>query len=288
MKQVHIVDGNNWFSRMYFTGSDNFSMLFSDYISLRQKYRGRHIFVFDTCKSERRLALYPEYKEGRKSSLTEEQSIEFKKLLNVFMNVLKFSGVSVLEGGGYEADDYISMLTQALKRSQNVLIHSTDADFLQLVSENVSVCKPYKGEHTIINNSNFTEHTGVDKKFFIDYKSLIGDKSDNIPGIPGIGEKTAQKYINLYGSYKEIVAKLLNQDKVSKTEMKFIDGEAEFNLAKSLVDLSIVLKDDILKNRIKNMIKSTSINMEELHKLLSDNHLESEYTTVKDICKTFQ
>ena len=103
-----------------------------------EKTKGRFIVAFDTTKSERRLKLYPEYKAGRKTSLTPEEYEEFKKNLNAFIKILKNMNITVLEGNGYEADDYIAITTQMLKRF-HVYIHSTDQDFFT-ISKSASKC----------------------------------------------------------------------------------------------------------------------------------------------------
>ena len=295
MESVHILDGNNFFSRVFFAGGRNMTAIINAFIQIRRKNKGRFIVAFDTTKSERRLKLYPEYKAGRKTSLTPEEYEEFKKNLNAFIKILKNMNITVLEGNGYEADDYIAITTQMLKRF-HVYIHSTDQDFLQLVNQRVSVVKPESnGEYTTITYDNFFEIVGVPPQFFVDFKAMVGDTSDNIPGIHGIGKGTATKYINEYGNYYDIVDALkpkLNEKakskQPSKTEMKIIEGVKDFELAMQLVDLSIVYKDITLKNLVREKVENTKQDMNAVLEALSEIDSEDCFDVVQAVCRTFK
>lgn len=295
MESVHILDGNNFFSRVFFAGGRNMTAIINAFIQIRRKNKGRFIVAFDTTKSERRLKLYPEYKAGRKTSLTPEEYEEFKKNLNAFIKILKNMNITVLEGNGYEADDYIAITTQMLKRF-HVYIHSTDQDFLQLVNQRVSVIKPESnGEYTTITHDNFFEIVGVPPQFFVDFKAMVGDTSDNIPGIHGIGKGTATKYINEYGNYYDIVDALkpkLNEKakskQPSKTEMKIIEGVKDFELAMQLVDLSLVYKDITLKNLVREKVENTKQDMNAVLEALSEIDSEDCFDVVQAVCRTFK
>ena len=292
MDKVHILDGNNFFSRVFFAGGRSLSAVISQFIKMRQRYKGRFIVTFDTTKSERRLKRYPEYKAGRKSSLTPEEYEVFKATLNAFMRVLQNMKVTIMEGDGYEADDYIAMLCKMLKRF-HVFIHSTDQDFLQLVSDRVTCVKP-DGEGNVenITPENFTEYVGIDKKFFVDYKAMIGDKSDNIPGIDGIGPGKAAKYINDYGCYDDIVAALkpklcetVKSRQPNETEKKILNGGNAFNLAKTLVDLSLVYDDDKLKNLVRDKVTKTKLDLRNVLEILTEFDSEETFDAVRALCK---
>jgi DNA polymerase I len=281
MDKCHIIDGNNFFSRVYFAGGNTLQVVVNAFIQSTRKWKGDIIFCFDTTKSKRRLEIYPEYKAGRKSSLSPEEYEQFKKMMYSFMDILKNMKVRVLEGDDYEADDYIAVLSKSLKRF-HVYIHSTDQDFYQLISENVTVVKPSSEGDTEINVDNFTEVTGVDRKFFLDCKSMCGDKSDNIPGIEGIGPGKASKYINEYGSYQEIVEALklkLNETVKSKrpnaTEMKIVEGEEGFKLARQLIDLSICYTDKNLIKLVKDKANKTKLDLDKVLEILTEWNSEA-------------
>lgn len=292
MENVHILDGNNFFSRVWFVqGFPDLESVINAFLKFRQKNKGRTLVAFDTTKSKRRLEIHPEYKAGRKSSMTEEEYAFFKRNLNAFIDLLKNSGIDVLEGDGYEADDYIAMATNLLKR-YHVFIHSTDKDFLQLVSKRVTFAMPTKEELVYVTPENFTEIVGVDLIYAADYKSIIGDKSDNIKGIEGIGEKTAQKYINAYGTYEQICKYLENKaqepkkkDQPTKTEMKFLNGKEGFEMAKQLIDLSLVNDDKELKNLVSKKVRQRKIDKKGIVKALSEVDSQSAYSTVVMLCR---
>lgn len=295
MEKAHIVDGNNFFSRVFFAGGRDLTSVYNQYIQFRRKNKGKLIFTFDTTKSTRRLAIYPEYKAGRKSSLTEEEYEQFKKTLNAFINVLKNTRVTVLEGEGYEADDYIAILSKLLKR-YHVHVHSTDKDFLQLVSDRVTIVKPHgDGTYLFITPENFQEVVGVYPDFYLDFKSMVGDPSDNIPGIKGIGETTAARFINMYGSYAEILLALrpkLNAmkkaDQPSKTELKLLEGEPAFNLAKQLIDLTVPQYDNDLKILVSKKVTELNTDLEKVLEILTEIDSEDLFDTIKAACQTFQ
>lgn len=289
---VHIIDGNNWFTKHYFTGMDNMTDVVARWIRFCNGHKGRIIFAFDTTKSARRLQIYPEYKAGRKTSLTPEQYEAFTKLMGDFRKLVKSMGYTVLCGHGYEADDYVAVTSRMLK-AYDVRIYSTDHDFLQLVNSYISVIwsKP-EGEIKITPDS-FEENVGVGQEYFMDYKCMIGDKSDNIPGIEGIGEVTAKKYIDEYGHYNEILEALRpkldapkKKDQPNKTELKLINGENGFNIAKELIDMSINYKDLVLRDLIKKAVKETAYHGEACLEILSENDAESSFSLVKELCKT--
>lgn len=291
IQKVHIIDGNNFFTKHYFTGMDNMSECVSRLSQFCNRYKGRIMWAFDTTKSQRRLSLYPEYKAGRKTSLTPEQYEQFKNLMGEFRCLIKAMGYTEFDGKGYEADDYISVVSKMLK-SYKVYIHSTDHDFLQLVSDNVSIVwNKNDGEHIIIPD-NFVEEVGVGMEYFMDYKCMIGDKSDNIPGIDGVGEVTAKKYIDLYGHYKDIVEalkpKLAETKKAkqpTKTELKILNGVETMRIARELVDLSINYKDLVLRDLVKKCVKESVCDKEKILEILTNGDAETSFDIIKALCK---
>ena len=296
MDKVNILDGNNFFSRVFFDGGRELSCVVTAFIKLRQRYKGRFLVTFDTSKSERRLAMYPEYKAGRKSSLSPEEYEVFKSTMGAFMRVVKNMKVSVLEGDGYEADDYIAMVTAMLKRF-HVHIHSTDKDFWQLVSNRVTIIRPTNKFNKVdpLTPENFVEVVGVPQEFFLDYKCMIGDKSDNIPGIDGVGPGRAAKYINEFGCYADILEALkpkLAETKKSKqpngTEMKILNGPAAMKLAKDLMDLSVVYRDARLKNLVSEKVKNTVYSAENILEILTDFDSEECFDVVRAQCKNLK
>lgn len=154
---------------------------------------------------------FPQYKATREKLDDELQEVFDNSLLRV-EELLKAFGIPLISVDGYEADDVIGTLaTMAESQGRDVVIVSGDKDFYQLISERVSLLNPGRrgpaaiGEQ-IVTIENASERLGVAPEFVIDYLGLVGDSSDNIPGVRGIGAKTAQVLINTYGNIESIIA----------------------------------------------------------------------------------
>lgn len=166
------------------------------------------VATFDRKAPTFRHNEYKDYKAGRKKMPDElaEQFPVVKELLN------KLS-INIFEIDGFEADDLIGTLAvYAEKNNIEVYIVTGDRDALQLASDNIKVVITKKGitEKEIYDKNRMTEDYGVTPKQFIDVKGLMGDASDNIPGVPGIGEKTAFKLIKEYGSIENVLSNIDN------------------------------------------------------------------------------
>jgi DNA polymerase I len=159
--------------------------------------------AFDVSRQTFRSERYPEYKANR--SATPD---EFHGQIDITKEVLGALGITVLSEPGFEADDLIATLaTQAENEGYRVLVVSGDRDSLQLVSDDVTVLYPRKGvsELTRFTPDAVVEKYGLTPKQYPDFAALRGDPSDNLPGIPGVGEKTASKWIAEYGSLQTLV-----------------------------------------------------------------------------------
>jgi DNA polymerase-1 len=159
--------------------------------------------AFDVSRQTFRKEKYPEYKEGR--SATPD---EFRGQIDITKEVLGALGITVLAEAGFEADDIIATLaTQAEQAGYRVLIVTGDRDALQLVSDDVTVLYPVKGvsELTRFTPDAVFAKYGLTPAQYPDFAALRGDPSDNLPGIPGVGEKTATKWIVEYGSLQSLV-----------------------------------------------------------------------------------
>ena len=159
--------------------------------------------AFDVSRQTFRAERYPEYKAGRASTPD-----EFRGQIDITKEVLNALGITVLSEAGYEADDIIATLaSQADDAGYRVLVVTGDRDALQLVNPDITVLYPIKGVSTL---TRFTpdavvEKYGLTPQQYPDFAALRGDPSDNLPGIPGVGEKTAAKWIVEYGSLQGLV-----------------------------------------------------------------------------------
>ena len=150
----------------------------------------------------KRLKLYPEYKAGRKPAPP-----DFYEQVPVLHELLEAFGWPLYEMDDYEADDIMGALaTQASKKGIETLLVTSDLDMLQLVDGDVKVYALKKGLSNIelYSPKSFEAKYGIRVDQFLDLKSIIGDSSDNIPGVPGIGEKGAVDLLQKYGTLDEI------------------------------------------------------------------------------------
>lgn len=173
-------------------------------INLLRDEQPSHIAAaFDVSRQTFRKDKYPEYKEGR--SATPD---EFRGQIDITKEVLNALGITVLAEAGFEADDIIATLaTQAQDTGYRVLVVTGDRDSLQLVSDDVTVLYPIKGvsELTRFTPEAVQAKYGLTPAQYPDFAALRGDPSDNLPGIPGVGEKTATKWIVEHGSLQGLV-----------------------------------------------------------------------------------
>ncbi len=170
---------------------------------LRDEQPSHVAAAFDVSRKTFRKDKYPEYKEGR--SATPD---EFRGQIDITKEVLNALGITVLAEEGFEADDIIATLaTQAQDTGYRVLVVTGDRDSLQLVSEDVTVLYPVKGvsELTRFTPEAVQAKYGLTPTQYPDFAALRGDPSDNLPGIPGVGEKTATKWIVEHGSLQALV-----------------------------------------------------------------------------------
>ncbi|MGX9215008.1 DNA polymerase I [Mycobacteroides abscessus subsp. abscessus] len=161
--------------------------------------------AFDVSRKTFRSDRYPEYKATR--SATPD---EFRGQIDITKEVLQALGITVLAEEGFEVDDIIATLaTQGQAEGFKVFVVTGDRDSLQLVNEDVTVLYPRKGvsDLTRFTPEAVVEKYGLTPSQYPDFAALRGDPSDNLPGIPGVGEKTASKWILEYGSLQELVDK---------------------------------------------------------------------------------
>ena len=153
---------------------------------------------------------YPAYKATREK-LTDELQADFDRGMERICAILDAHRVPILSLEGYEADDVIGTLArQGVERGVNVVVVSGDKDFQQLVRPGLWLLNPGRGgpasiEEQWVDVGNGSERLGVPPAHVVDYLALLGDTSDNVPGVKGIGEKTAQELVNSYGTVENIL-----------------------------------------------------------------------------------
>src|SRR5436190_8468477 len=173
-------------------------------IKLLTEERPDYIAVaFDLGTPKARLERYAEYKAGRR-----ETPDEFRQQLGLILEVVETLQIPLVHDEDQEADDLIATLgVRACERGIDVVIVTADRDFFQLVRPGISVMFNRKGISDIVRYDvqAVTDRFGLPPEKYLEYVALKGDPSDNIPGIPGVGEKTASQLIQRYGSVEELL-----------------------------------------------------------------------------------
>ncbi len=260
MEKVILVDGNNLLFRSYYatayTGnimrnSKGFptnglygfvNMINKIILEENPKYM---MVAFDIGKTFRHEK-YKEYKGGRK-----ETPDDLKMQFPIAKKILTAMGIKYLEKEGYEADDIIGTISKYCENDDKyeALIVSSDKDLLQLISDETTVKLLKTKDYIMMDKKTFIDTYGFEPIKMIDLKSLMGDASDNIPGVKGIGEKGAIKLLCEYGSLDGIYENIDNIG--GATNNKLVEGKEDAYYSKELVtiyrDVPLDIKfDDLL------------------------------------------
>ncbi|HET6864241.1 MAG TPA: DNA polymerase I, partial [Candidatus Saccharimonadales bacterium] len=208
-----------------------------------------------------RLKVYPDYKAGRAPAPP-----DFYTQIPILHDLLKAFGWPLYELDDYEADDIMGTLSvQAEKKGLETLLITSDLDVLQLINHRVKVYALKKGFSNIeeYHPESFEEKYGLKPEQFLDLKALKGDSSDNIPGVPGVGEKTAIKLLQEYKTLDDVY-KHLDEIKPDGLRNKLTDGRDLAYLSKKV---AAIWCDAPMKLNLKEM-DGTNIDYKELRSLL--------------------
>ena len=200
--------------------------------------------IFDSARKNFRNEIYKDYKANR-SDAPDDLIPQFDFIRK---SVLAFNLPSI-EMLNYEADDLIATyVDQILKIGAKVTIVSSDKDLMQLYKKGVRIYDPMKNK--FIKEEDVQDKFGVTSDKVIDVQSLAGDSSDNVPGVPGIGVKTAAELINKYGNLENLLQKA-TEIKQNKRRETIIENKEKALISKKLVTLK---KDVPVKERLENFI----------------------------------
>ncbi len=162
------------------------------------------IVVWDGGLSAERLAVLPEYKAQRP-----EMPVDLGAQLDQIVSFLAAASVTSFCREGVEADDYIACVARRAEQAGfEVVIASSDKDFMQLVSARIGLLNPNDKSETVWAAEQVRSKTGVEPSQIVDWLSLLGDSVDNIPGVPGVGPKTAAGLLQQFGSVSELFGRL--------------------------------------------------------------------------------
>ena len=304
----YLIDGSGYIFRAYYalppltrksdglpTGavSGFCSMLFKlleDSKSSENKQKPTHFAViFDSARKTFRNEIYTEYKANR-TEAPDDLAPQFEYIRK---SVLAFNLPSV-DLINYEADDLIATyVDQILKKGARVTIVSSDKDLMQLYKKDVRIFDPMKNK--FISEEDIQKKFGVDSSKVIDVQALAGDSSDNVPGVPGIGVKTAAELINKYGNLEKLL-KSAHEIKQNKRRETLIENKDKALISKQLV----TLKHDVPVERALIEFQLKEIDKDKLYKFLREmefNRLlssaisvygEPNFVEVKNITKTIE
>lgn len=275
MKRLVVIDGKSVFYRGYYAmgalstsdgtptgGVYGFAAIAMELV--KKLNPDKVVVAWDKAKTSvsKRVAIYPEYKAGRV-----KPPEDFFVQIPYLRELIEALGWAFVECDDYEADDIIGTLAFQSREAGDyeVIIISSDLDMLQVVDQNVKMYRLLKGfsELEEIDVEAVEKKYGIRKEQFLDLKAIKGDASDNIPGVPGIGEKGAVKLLNEYGSLNEIYEHI--EDISGAMKKKLIAGKdsafMSYRLAKIMTDAPIKLEE------IPELVVDTPRIIEALRKL---------------------
>jgi DNA polymerase-1 len=227
---------------------------------------------------------YPAYKATREK-LTEELQSDFDRGMDRICEMLDAYRIPILTLPGYEADDVIgTLVARSIERGVNAVVVSGDKDFQQLVRPGVWLLNPGRGgpanvEEHWVGVDNAEERLGVAPEFVTDYLALVGDSSDNVPGVRGIGDKTASELVRQYGHLESILAHAADITKKRPREA-LLEHAENARLSKELVtirdDLPVALDLEALKVKAPDQQRLRDLFIElEFHNLAKDAALQA-------------
>lgn len=258
MEKFVLIDGNSLVNRAYYAVTylsdkdGNPTNAIFGFVNILNKIiadlRPSHIAAaFDMRAKTFRHKMYDGYKATRKG-----MPDELAAQMPVLKDLLRAMGIKILEHEGIEADDIIGIL--AKRFPYRTYIVTGDRDALQLVDSTTTLWLTKKGISEIVEVTpeNIKEQFGITAEEVVDFKSLLGDASDNIPGVAGVGEKTALSLIQKYGSLDNVYAHI--DEITGALKQKLIDGKSDAYLSKELAtiitDHSIECTEDCCRLRM--------------------------------------
>ena len=265
----YLIDGSGYIFRAYYalppltrksdglpTGAVNgfCNMLFKlleDSKSDDNKEKPTHfVVIFDSARKNFRNEIYSDYK-GNRSDAPDDLIPQFD-YIRKSVEAFNLPSVELLN---YEADDLIATYSeQILSAGAKVTIISSDKDLMQLYKKNIRIYDPMKNKY--ISDQDILDKFGVEPSKVIDVQALAGDSSDNVPGVPGIGVKTAAELINEYKTLENLLKKA-SEIKQNKRRQTLIENKDKAIVSKKLVTLKkdVPIKNEIIEFKLKNVDK---------------------------------
>lgn len=252
---VYLVDGSSYIFRAYFAirhlsnsrgEATNAVFGFTKMLMtlLREEQPDMLAVIFDTKAPTFRKELYPEYKANR-AAMPEDLAPQ----IPLIKDVVKAFNLPVLEQDGFEADDLIATLARRYAdEGLAVTVVTGDKDLMQIVDERIQLLDTMKGK--ISRRDEVIERFGVPPEQVLEVLGLAGDSSDNIPGVPGIGEKTASQLIREFGSIENLLGNI-DQVKGKKRQENLRVYADQARLSRRLADLVYDVDVDVTREQLK-------------------------------------
>jgi len=296
--KFYLIDGNSYVYRAFFAirglsdlkgRPTNAVFGFTNMLLkiLREKKPDGIVVAFDAGRKTKRHDIYPEYKANREATPDELIS-----QMPIVKDVVRAMNIRQFEAEGYEADDILAaMAARAEKDGAEVYVVSSDKDMLQTVTDKVKIYDPMKDK--LIGIDDVIARFGVPPARVTEYMALVGDASDNVPGVKGVGEKTAKALLQEFGNLEELVEKA-GSIKKPRLRKLITEGKDNIWLSKKLVELDydapVDARTDELRTEEPDWTELRRMFLElgfsSLMKLLPDEAspiIEKDYECVTDI-----
>lgn len=294
-KMISVIDGNHFTARAFFalrlsdSKGRNTSAIYG-VIDMLNNFIEEFpcdgiVFVWDEGGSENRKAILPTYKESRIPKDEEEKArkLDWINQMKVCKQILHTLGVPQVGIYGYEGDDMMCALSRIFK-THNIItqIVTSDKDMLQLVDKMVCWTDPLKKKS--INEFNFEEELKMKRERFLLYKCLQGDKGDDVPGIPKIGEGRALSLVQKYATIDEIVN---NSDvdiagRTARGQREILERNVK------LLDVNQFISEEILQKTRELLKVSLSIDMKKFEEFCKEYEMYSLLGGIERIKTTYQ
>lgn len=255
------------------------------------------IFVWDLGKSPRRKELWPEYKAHRHKDVEYDEEAKIRRheqleQMDYLHEVLPSFGVKSLRIRGQEADDLAYDLKcefRKLDSNDDIIYITSDEDYLQLIDDHCFVWSPIK--KILITPENFKEIIGVTTEQFLDYKVLMGDKSDNIPGVEGVGKVKSVSFMNQFNSIENLIETVSNDKKLQKSKVlsKFLEEDIQktISIAQQMIDFKYVDYSDIKHTLEKFVVKEVHLDKKEVKRVIMVNQFTSILAKMNSFMRIF-
>ncbi len=252
-KRIVVIDGNSLINRAFYALPPlmNKEGLYTNAVygfanmlnKIVEEYTPKYLAVaFDKKAPTFRHKEFADYKAGRK-----KMPLELAQQMPLLKELLEYMNISIIELDGFEADDLIgTIVKKAEEVNMEPVVITGDKDALQLASDKTQIIITRKGisEFEAYDQNAFEEKYGITPEQFIDLKGLMGDQSDNIPGVPGIGEKTGLKLIQAFGSVNNLIENL-DQIKSIKQREKLEENAQLAVMSRRLAEINVNVPVDI-------------------------------------------